>query len=296
MNNARTGENPDFAFYVEDSPWEPIAATGKFYIPDSSVVQDKLARFDELFYESRHKIARRICSDCSPDIYKDVYYRRVDGSVDDALGGTHSVPDLAPILLGNFQPYGIDENVFNVDFKIYSSYEDALQEKNSWEYCEWLPPQTFGFPRKCKPYRSDPESSLHMNRIDSSGNHAAGTQHVAFYTETVMEPENIDEWMSKDKEVEYFLFGGDTERIPQCKEFGSATVNNIGDSNIIASLSTSTSEFFHSQQWFSNPFETYDESRSLCKGMGLDLCPRDMVCPNGHNNPPFGGTKEGDQW
>ena len=241
MNNAETGENPDFAFYVEDSPWEPIVGTGKFYM--GNIPSKKLPRFDELFYESRHKIARRICADCVPDTYKDVYYRRVDDSVGEAMGASHSIPNLAPILLGNFQPYGIDENVFNVDFKIYSSYEDALNDNNPWEYCEWLPPQTYGFPGNCKPNRSDPDVTHHTSRIDSSGNHAGGRQHVSFYSETVVEPENIDTWMSKDEEMDYFFFRGGVETVQECKEFGSAAANNIGDSGIIASLSTSTEDF-----------------------------------------------------
>ena len=294
MNNAETDENPDFAFYVEDSPWEPIKGRGKFVIPNEKVAIDKLRRFDELFYDSRHKIARHICADCSPNTYKDVYYRRIDDSVSQAMGA-QSINGLAGILWGDFQPYGVVENVFNVDFKIYSSYEDAMNDNNPWEYCEWLPPQKYGFPGNCKPNRFVPFHA-HTSRIDSSGNHATGKQHVAFYTEAVVEPENIDVWMSQDEEMDFFFFKDDTERLPECKEFGSATPNNIGDSGIIASLSTSTDEFFHSPQWFSNPYTTYDPSLSFCQNKGLDLCPRDFVCPNGPYNPPFGRTKAGDYW
>ena len=284
MNNAETGENPDFAFYVEDSQWEPIVGTGKFYM--ENIASEKLPRFDELFYESRHKIARRICADCVPDTYKDVYYRRVDDSVGEAMGASHSIPNLAPILLGNFQPYGIDENVFNVDFKIYSSYEDALNDNNPWEYCEWLPPQTYGFPGTCKPNRSHPN----RENIGNTNNH------VALYTESVVEPENIDVWMTQDDEMDFFFFRDDTKILPECKETGKANPNNIGDSGIIASLSTSIDEFFHSPQWFTTTYKNYDDSRSFCQNKGLDLCPRAIVCPNGANNPPVGGTKAGDYW
>ena len=45
MNNAQNGENPDFAFYVEDSPWEPIRGKGKFVIPNPSKARDKRISF-----------------------------------------------------------------------------------------------------------------------------------------------------------------------------------------------------------------------------------------------------------
>lgn len=285
MNNGHTGENPDFAFYVEDSPWEPIRGKGKFVIPNPSKARDKRLRFDELFYDSRHKIARRICADCSPNTYKDVYYRRIDDSVSQAMGA-QSINGLAGILWGDFQPYGVVENVFNVDFKIYSSYEDAINDNNPWEYCEWLPPRTYGFPGTCKPNRS------HPNR-ETAGN---TNNHVALYTESVVEPENIDVWMTQDDEMDFFFFKDDAEILPECKETGKANPNNIGDSGIIASLSTSIDEFFHSPQWFTMPFVEYDGSRSFCQNKGLDLCPRAIVCPNGANNPPVGGTKAGDYW
>jgi hypothetical protein len=81
---------------------------------------------------------QRECKDC-PKSHKNIFYKRIAN-------------------FDKFDAYGqfIESwtsryNRLNKDFKLYSTLEDALADKNPWRYCnynDWV-----GFPRDCGPTR-----------------------------------------------------------------------------------------------------------------------------------------------
>jgi hypothetical protein len=43
-----------------------------------------------------------------------------------------------------------NNNTLNTDFKLYSSYDDLLKDRNAWTYCNYND-LGIGFPRDCGP-------------------------------------------------------------------------------------------------------------------------------------------------
>jgi hypothetical protein len=83
-------------------------------------------------------IVRRICRSCSHDTHKDIIYKRLTPK-----GGV----DFKDLFLNHWR---IDENVRTSDFNLFSSIEDAENEANPWQFCnynDW----GIGFPRDCGP-------------------------------------------------------------------------------------------------------------------------------------------------
>jgi hypothetical protein len=76
--------------------------------------------------------------------HRDIYYRRFD---------TEGLPrevNLFDILKNNwFDRFG---NTFNDDFKLYSTYSDAVADSGAWAFCNFNDPGV-GFPRDCGPIR-----------------------------------------------------------------------------------------------------------------------------------------------
>jgi hypothetical protein len=103
---------------------------------------------DNLF--AQNKIFMRECTDCYPS-HRVVYYKRI----------SHN---------NNFSMYeniintwSSSNNVLNVDFKLYSSYEDLLNDRNPWNFCNYNDPG-IGFPRDCGPYGHVPWQWNSSNR------------------------------------------------------------------------------------------------------------------------------------
>merc|ERR1711981_892602 len=91
--------------------------------------------------DSSLKIVKRTCLDCK-DTHTYIYYRRFTDIPDDL--------DFMDLLLMNwFDDAG---NEFNKDFKLYSTLQDAKEDKNEWTYCNFMHPE-IGFPRDCGPDR-----------------------------------------------------------------------------------------------------------------------------------------------
>lgn len=122
------------AYTKATGSWEPIAGRWTMYYPIKSS-EEMRAIFDA----SANKIVRRRCVDCNLT-HKEIYYRRFDES-----GKLPESFDLKENLLNVWNQ---ENNVFNVDFKLYSTYEDALNNVNEWTYCNF---GHVGFPRDCGP-------------------------------------------------------------------------------------------------------------------------------------------------
>jgi len=87
---------------------------------------------DPVFY------VRRLCKDCAKS-HQDIIYKR--------LTDVPSDMDLGDLFLANWSK---KDNVLGVDFKLFSTFEDAQKGSNEWKSCNYDDPG-IGFPRDCGP-------------------------------------------------------------------------------------------------------------------------------------------------
>jgi hypothetical protein len=96
---------------------------------------------------ARHCIIRRACASCRSESHRDIYYKRIS-DLPPALGEPNEIYFL-DMFMNN---WGSAYNLMDTDFKLYSTYEDALADTNSWEYCDYQSSfDNYGFPRNCGP-------------------------------------------------------------------------------------------------------------------------------------------------
>jgi len=145
--------------------WTPVASKGTFYDADGNVDANQ---FRTIWASSPNQILHRKCRDCVSS-HQDIYYRRFDG-----VGGLPSNLDLLDTVKNNW--FDSPNNTFNVDFKLYSSYDDALNDINAWTFCNFDDPGV-GFPRDCGPTG---EVTSQWNSFVNWG----GQLNVGFYVET----------------------------------------------------------------------------------------------------------------
>lgn len=194
----------DYAFYVEESNWIPIVGNGLLDIGGTKATKDYEQytidnTADDLLHASQNMIIRRVCPSCD-GVFKDIYYRRI------------SFPskslDLWDLLLRNFELK--PGNIMGRDFKMYSSYEDAVYNQNEWEACETSDVE-IGFPGLCHPHLDDEVTTYEgqwsrmresdITTIESGG----GQRDFAFYIEAEEAQIDIGEWMTEDDEMMKFL-------------------------------------------------------------------------------------------
>eukprot|EP00588_Corethron_pennatum_P000124 CAMPEP_0194298416 /NCGR_PEP_ID=MMETSP0169-20130528/60151_1 /TAXON_ID=218684 /ORGANISM="Corethron pennatum, Strain L29A3" /LENGTH=484 /DNA_ID=CAMNT_0039048393 /DNA_START=44 /DNA_END=1494 /DNA_ORIENTATION=- len=100
---------------------------GSEYIKQNGAIWD-----DPKFY------IRRLCSVCA-ESHRDIIYKR--------LTTVPSDMDVQDLFLANWVE---KDNKLGVDFKLYSSFEDAENDSNEWTFCNYDSPG-IGFPRDCGP-------------------------------------------------------------------------------------------------------------------------------------------------
>jgi len=94
------------------------------------------AEFNRLFnHVSPYHIVKRVCQTCSPE-YREIYYRRFTSPT------TFAVYDYLKDNWFN------NNNKIHSDFNLYSSYGDAVANRNRWAFCNYNDPG-IGFPRDC---------------------------------------------------------------------------------------------------------------------------------------------------
>jgi len=117
---------------AETTPtWKTLYSTGSFGSVDNSKVE-----FNHIFHEAGSGIARRECADCSAD-HQDIYFKR------------KTQPSEYDAWEGLMVTWRGDVN-FHTDFDLYSSLEDALADRNAWQFCNGNNPN-IGFPGDCGP-------------------------------------------------------------------------------------------------------------------------------------------------
>jgi len=119
---------------VDTEKWEVVMGKGKFFHPP---VGD--TKFRQLIEQSPNKIIYRHCDDCDSES-SNIYYRRHSG-----------LPPAEYDFMNMFQNYWSDDHNemgANKDFNLYSTYQDAVDKTNAWEFCNFNKAKR-GFPRDC---------------------------------------------------------------------------------------------------------------------------------------------------
>ena len=197
---------------MPESNWVPIVGYGKLNIPgERNGVHIEYNNFvnkaPELLYQSANSIIRRICLDCDTR-FKDIYYKRYT-----SVGGF----DIWYSLLRDFKQE--PKNVQDLDYNIFSTYEEAVNDENAWEFCEVGDGKLRGFPSLCRPQEGqlfdgidDQWGRAQPPEFKEDGAGMAwreklneGKRHIAFYIEKGSEPE-VEEWMTEDDEMKKFFF------------------------------------------------------------------------------------------
>jgi len=134
------------------------------------------ADFEELWATSPNQILLRVCKFCT-ETHRYVYLKRYD---DDTSQGLPTNVDLLNMVKDNWKEY--ENNTAQINFKLFSAYEDALQDKDPWlnvnsDY------YNIGFPRDSGPFEyvhnqwNVWETPLHEKHFGQSS--------VAFYVEVL---------------------------------------------------------------------------------------------------------------
>eukprot|EP00526_Cylindrotheca_closterium_P006728 CAMPEP_0113637752 /NCGR_PEP_ID=MMETSP0017_2-20120614/19773_1 /TAXON_ID=2856 /ORGANISM="Cylindrotheca closterium" /LENGTH=746 /DNA_ID=CAMNT_0000548819 /DNA_START=2249 /DNA_END=4489 /DNA_ORIENTATION=+ /assembly_acc=CAM_ASM_000147 len=94
-----------------------------------------------------NRVIHRYCSSCSASTHTDIYYKRITNvPAQSAFSG--EATDFVNLFTDNWMTTPL--NVLDTDFKLYSTYDDAINNVNEWTYCNYDDP-TVGFPRDCGP-------------------------------------------------------------------------------------------------------------------------------------------------
>jgi len=116
-------------FNHDESTWFKVAGSDNLYIDDIG-----REGFREMFSNSPEKIVWRVCASCVPS-HQSIYYKRYTDVPEDF--------NLHEALLHWWSEN--DSNVANRDFKIFSTYEDAINDANPWTFYSFANERGFPF-------------------------------------------------------------------------------------------------------------------------------------------------------
>lgn len=82
-------------------------------------------------------IIHRHCADCNSESHRDIFYKRVTPVPDQATFDSDSgfAVDFVDLFVKNWA--STPSNRLNEDFKLYSSYEDAVADVDAWTFCNY---------------------------------------------------------------------------------------------------------------------------------------------------------------
>lgn len=164
--------------------WVKVAGKGSYAEPENEKHTEQFlsgsphtsysrADFEELWATSPNQILLRVCKYCTQS-HRYVYLKRYD----DATQGLPANVDLLKMVKDNWKQY--ENNRAQINFKLFSSYDNALQDKDPWSSIN-SDYHNIGFPRDCGPFEyvnnqwNVWETPLH--------NRHYGQSSVAFYVE-----------------------------------------------------------------------------------------------------------------
>lgn len=125
----------DVCFYIDQAS-KPKWKRGLSKGPSSNDAFDLgVSTFNRYFQKSSNHIIKRVCKGCAVP-YRVIYYKRLTK-------------------LRSFGPYEYfksnwksSDNKLNQDFALFSSYSDAVHNRNRWQFCNY-DAAGIGFPRDC---------------------------------------------------------------------------------------------------------------------------------------------------
>jgi len=123
----------ELGYVQRDTNWIPIYGKGRFTYPRMGAAEARNLINDGL------RIVKRRCTDCV-DTHVNIFYKRVTPIPEDF--------DIMDLFLENW--FEKEGNVFNVDFKLYTTLQDAKDDVDPWVYCNYNY-DGVGFPRDCGP-------------------------------------------------------------------------------------------------------------------------------------------------
>jgi len=124
--------------YSDPDNWTHVVGEGTM----SSLNEDiGNSFFREAFAARPNQIIKRVCLSCVRS-HREIYYRRLTAVPDDM--------DLLDVLKNDWSD--VNKNTFNIDFALYSSYEEALKNEDTdrWKFCDFNY-KNVGFPANCGP-------------------------------------------------------------------------------------------------------------------------------------------------
>merc|ERR1712008_291268 len=98
--------------------------------------------------ESRFCIVRRVCSSCTSEAHRDIYYQRRTALPPPGTNPDNGEVYLLDMFMNNWMSYM--NKMSDGDFELYSTYQDALEGTNPWLYCQYGS-KGIGFPHNCGP-------------------------------------------------------------------------------------------------------------------------------------------------
>merc|ERR1712226_1262208 len=149
-----------WAYEPDPNEWATIDGIGELR-PETPV--DDPLYFKEILASRTNPIIRRVCPNCVAS-HRDIYYKRLT-----------PIPDDMDILDYMKNKWLEEHNVMGTDFNLFSSYADAVNDANPWEFCNY---GHVGFPRDCGP---GGHVGSNWNRWYGNSNKYNGD--VAFYVE-----------------------------------------------------------------------------------------------------------------
>mmetsp|Transcript_32532 Transcript_32532/g.69277 ORF Transcript_32532/g.69277 Transcript_32532/m.69277 type:complete len:541 (+) Transcript_32532:256-1878(+) len=184
------GQHPTKYITPDESKWsELIVGEGVYWLPPDLEDAAADAQFRSLIEggcknddgSPRLCMVRRVCSSCSADSHRDIYYQRLTDLPPFGTNRTAGEMYIHDLFMNNWVKKTADGVFINDmgagDFALYSSYDDALAGDNAWTYCNYGNFDNLGFPRDCGPtgYVGN-----NWNSYKRSGGHA---NHHGFYVE-----------------------------------------------------------------------------------------------------------------
>jgi len=151
---------------VDLSQWTQIVGEGALYYPSKGETF-----FRNAIANSPNSIVYRYCPNCRDDSeysHKHIYYKRLT-----PIPPTTQL-DFLDLFMNNWES---QNNTLNVDFQLFSTYENALDEVDPWQKCNYND-KNIGFPRDCGP--TTHASHQWNSYVKDSWSHAYNN---AFYVE-----------------------------------------------------------------------------------------------------------------
>jgi len=130
-----------------ETGWILVQGIGDLY--NSNLLGDTNLFRDHLM-SNQVKLIRIVCESCAPT-HKEVFYRRL----------TNPPTDMLDIIAKTWRSSG---NNFGTDFKLYSTYNDAVEDTNAWTSCGGFDVSDQGFPGNCGPSAPVEDQWINMER------------------------------------------------------------------------------------------------------------------------------------